>query len=46
VYNEWGREVTGWSSVNIYDWAVDVKTGKTLGELRTERLRQMEESSG
>lgn len=43
-YNAWGKLATGWRAVNIYDWAVDVKTGKTLGELRAEKLRQMEQS--
>jgi len=39
-YNAWGQSVTGWSSINIYDWAVDEKSGKTLDQLRQEKLQQ------
>jgi hypothetical protein len=38
TFNEWGREVTGWSSICIYDWAV--LRGQTLTHLRAERMRQ------
>jgi hypothetical protein len=38
TFNEWGREVTGWSSICIYDWAV--LKGKTLSSLRAERMQQ------
>ena len=38
TFNEWGREVTGWSSICIYDWAV--LNGKTLSSLRAERMQQ------
>jgi hypothetical protein len=36
-YNEWGCEVTGWSSINIYDWATALN-GKLLTDLRAERM--------
>jgi hypothetical protein len=36
-YNEWGCEVTGWSSINIYDWAL-APNGRTLTDLRAERM--------
>jgi hypothetical protein len=36
-YNDWGREVTGWSSINVYDWAV-APNGRTLTDLRAEHM--------
>ena len=39
-YNQWGQEVTGWASINIYEWAVQESTNKTLGKLRREKLEQ------
>ena len=44
-YNEWGQFVKGWSSINIYDWAIHEETSKTLGQLREEMLRRREEQS-
>jgi hypothetical protein len=43
-YNEWGREVTGWSSINIYDWAV-APNDRTLTDLRAERMESEETSA-
>lgn len=43
AYNDWGREVTGWSSINIYDWAV-ASNGRTLTDLRAEHM-EMEDSA-
>ena len=41
TFNEWGSEVTGWSSICIYDWAA--KDGRTLADLRQEEMmKQME----
>jgi hypothetical protein len=34
-YNDWGQQVTGWSAINIYDWAV-APNGKRLTDLRAE----------
>jgi hypothetical protein len=34
TYTEWGKQVTGWTAINIYPWVVLVRTGQTLGELR------------
>ncbi len=42
-YNDWGKRVTRWSAIRIYDWAVDTKTGKTLGQLRAEKMQQLVE---
>jgi hypothetical protein len=35
TYNQWGQEVTGWPSINIYLHAVHAKSGKTLNDLRS-----------
>ncbi len=43
-FNEWGQEVTGWSSICIYDWAIVEATGQTLKELRTKKLKEMEKA--
>lgn len=40
--NAWGREVTGWSSMNIYDWAVEETSQFTLGQLREAHMANME----
>lgn len=42
IYNQWGQEVTGWSSICIYEWAVKSDCEKTLDSLRRERLQEME----
>ena len=39
-FNEWGGKVTGWSSINIYDWAL--KDNKTLADLRSDYMEKME----
>lgn len=33
-YNDWGKHVTGWKSLNIYEQLVLERTGETLDELR------------
>ena len=38
-FNEWGQEVTGWSSIDIYDWA-ETQSGQTLTKLRAERMQK------
>lgn len=43
TYNQWGQKVTDWSSICIYDWAVR-EDGKTLGELREDKMAQETES--
>lgn len=37
-FNAWAKKVTGWSAVNIYEWVEVVGIGKTLDQLRRERL--------
>jgi hypothetical protein len=39
-FNDWGTRVTGWSAINIYDWAV-TPSGKTLSQLRAERMEEL-----
>ena len=40
-YNAWGRGVTGWSAINIYDWTVHEPSGKTLDILRREKVDEL-----
>ncbi len=44
TYNIWGQQVTSWSAINIYEWAVDQKTNKTLDALRKEKVQEIEQS--
>ena len=44
-YNEWGQVVTGWSAINIYEWAVHAGSGKTLDALRRTRLETAGEAA-
>ncbi len=41
-YNNWGKKVTGWSSINIYQYAVLSSLKKTLHELRMEKMAELE----
>ncbi|MEG4028169.1 MULTISPECIES: hypothetical protein [unclassified Microcoleus] len=41
-YNNWGKKVTGWSSINIYEWARLSSIKKTLHELRMEKMAELE----
>lgn len=43
-YNNWGQEVTGWSTINIYEWAILISQNKTLHELRAARMEEMEKA--
>jgi len=38
-FNDWAKEITGWSAICIYDWLVVAKQQKTLSELRDERMK-------
>lgn len=42
TYNQWGKAVTGWTSICIYEWAIQKESNKTLNELRNEKLEQKE----
>jgi hypothetical protein len=37
-YNDWGKKVTGWSTIGIYDWAM--KGADTLAKLREDKMRE------
>lgn len=41
-YNNWGKKVTGWSSISIYEWAMLSSIKKTLHELRMEKMAELE----
>jgi hypothetical protein len=41
-YNNWGKKVTEWSSINIYEGAVLSSTKRTLHELRKEKMAELE----
>ena len=41
TYGAWGKQLTGWSAINVYEWTVDKKTAKTLDQLRREKLEQL-----
>ena len=43
TFNQWGQKATGWSAICIYEWAIHIAKGKSLDELRREK---MEEISG
>lgn len=38
--NEWGRQVTGWKSIQIYAWACKVGETETLDEKRIKYMRE------
>ena len=42
TYHEWGKKVTGWSSVQTYAMIVKEAEDKTLSELRAEKMDQLE----
>jgi hypothetical protein len=44
--NDWGKSVTGWSAINIYEWTIDKKSGKTLDALRRQKLTELEGANG
>lgn len=40
-FNIWGQKVTTWSAINIYEWTVHQASGKTLDELRQNKMEQI-----
>lgn len=38
--NEWGRQVTGWKSIQIYAWACKIRERETLDEKRIKYMRE------
>jgi hypothetical protein len=45
TYYEWGKRVTGWSAINVYEWAIRHDAGKTLDELRREKMAQLAQAA-
>lgn len=43
-FNDWGTKVTGWSAINIYEWAVLASADRTLDELRRQRMEEIAHS--
>ena len=41
TYNQWGQDVTGWSSICIYEWAVKLDCDRTLDNLRRAKLQEI-----
>lgn len=37
-----GKDVTGWSSICIYEWAVKLDNDKTFDSLRREKLIEID----
>lgn len=44
--HKWLQGITGWSSVETYNYAIHKETGKTLSQLRMEYLESQESSLG
>lgn len=42
-YNEWGKKLTSWSAINIYEWTIHKPTNKTLDTLRRDKLEELSE---
>lgn len=40
--NDWAREMSGWSSVNIYEWLLHKPTGRRLDEIRMDLEEELE----
>ena len=44
-FNKWGCEVTSWSAICIYEFAIEVGKTETLDELRTKKMLELEEQN-
>ncbi|RUL55947.1 hypothetical protein [Lysinibacillus antri] len=44
TFNQWGQKITGWNTINIYDWAELVKEDSAilLSELRKQKMAELE----
>ncbi len=40
TYNQWGKKVTGWSAMSVYEWIVVEGQTETLHQLRLEKMKQ------
>lgn len=43
--NDWGQLITNWSSINIYERAIQEKSNKTLDTLRKEKMAEIATSA-
>jgi hypothetical protein len=43
-FNEWGQQVTGWSSIRIYKWA-ETTHGQLLDDLRQQLEDKLQKQS-
>ncbi len=43
TYNEWGKKVTGWSAMSVYEWIIVKGQSETLHELRMKKMEEQEE---
>lgn len=43
AFNDWGKAVTGWSSINVYQWTYLLSNRKSLDELRRAKMDEDEE---
>lgn len=39
-FNQWAQEVTGWSSICIYEWVIIKGQSETLDQLRKKRMKE------
>ena len=37
--NDWAKQITGWRAINVYEWVVVAREGKTLATLRAEYMQ-------
>lgn len=37
--NDWAKHVTGWKSINVYEWVIVKRAGHTLGDLPRSYMR-------
>jgi len=44
-YNDWGKRITGWSAINIYECTIHEKKKETLDSLRREKLKELSPTS-
>lgn len=45
-FNKWGQQVTGWSSICIYEWAYSKRLNKTLDAARKDMLQEAQLQGG
>jgi len=45
TYHQWCKKVTGWSSVQTYAMIIKEESGKTLSEMRKQKMEDLEDAS-